>query len=252
MSTVDVKSLFKSGKKTIKAFKVAGGPAPEAVAKTEKSHEETMEHWEAAPVVVPATSSGMGVSMGMDDFKGESEESISASKPTVSWKEPAAVVEEKPKEVISASAYVPPSQRRAEAAKSLPSLEEVAKLASAQHPVRTTSTSAPTAGTPSRLKLITSATKKAMEEEAKKKEEDKLKKEQEKQARKEQLKAEMGRQASSSVCVSLGQESSFSDVAVESASSKTTTIQAASLSDIYAKYVDRPKKGRTMVAVASH
>ncbi len=30
MSTVDVKSLFKSGKKTIKAFKINAGPATDA------------------------------------------------------------------------------------------------------------------------------------------------------------------------------------------------------------------------------
>lgn len=232
MSTVDVKSLFKSGKKTIKAFKVAGGPTSETNVKVDKSGEETLEHWEAPVVEQPA--SAVGVSMGMDDFKGQSEEAVVAAKTTVSWKEAAAVVEEKPKEVVSTSAYVPPSARRAEAVKAMPSLEEVAKMS--QPAKASVPAAAPSVGAPSRLKLITSATKKAMEEEAKKKEDEKLRKEQEKLARKEELRAELERQAS----VATSHESA----------EPTASIQAGSLSEIYAKYVDRPKRGRKMVVVA--
>jgi hypothetical protein len=225
MSTVDVKSLFKSGKKTIKAFKVAAGPSADAN-QTEKSAEDSLEHWEA-PVVSQPSVAAVNLTVGMDDYKGQSDEA--GMKPSVSWKEAAAVVEEAPKEVVSASAYVPPSQRRAESIKAMPSLAEVAKLASPAVQSKPT-TPAPQG----RLKLITAASKKAMEEEAQRKEEERLKKEQEKQARKEQLRADLERQASSAPSQ------------VESMPEETT-IKAASLSEIYAKYIDRPKKGRHML-----
>ena len=64
MSSVDVKSLFKSGKKTIKAFKIATGPATDA--KTEsKTVEESIEHWEApqAAQVAPIPA------VGLEEFK---------------------------------------------------------------------------------------------------------------------------------------------------------------------------------------
>lgn len=239
MSTVDVKSLFKSGKKTIKAFKVAGAPAADTAAA--KSAEDTLEHWDA-PVADLAAPAAVGVSMGVDDFKGETQEA--GGKPTVTWKEAAAPVEEaKPKSpVAAASAYVPPSQRRAEATKAMPSLEEVARLSSAQQSTKTVAatSAAPVLGGPTRLKLITSASKKALEDEAKKKEEEKAKKELEKQARKEQLRAEFERAASAGPLESASSQQS-------EPVSTHKTVQAGSLSEIYAKYVDRPKRGRKMV-----
>ena len=75
MSAVDVKSLFKSGKKSIKAFKIAAGP----VSTEEKPTEETIENWEAsqAPAVVPV------VNVALEEFKQEKQEEVAKS--AVSW-----------------------------------------------------------------------------------------------------------------------------------------------------------------------
>jgi|LauGreDrversion4_2_1035121.scaffolds.fasta_scaffold76207_1 hypothetical protein len=75
MSAVDVKSLFKSGKKSIKAFKIAGAPASSEV----KTQEETMENWETHQTqsVVPT------VNVALEEFKEEKHED--APKSGVSW-----------------------------------------------------------------------------------------------------------------------------------------------------------------------
>jgi len=62
MSGVDVKSLFKSGKKTIKAFKIATGPETKTDA---KPTEESIEHWEAPAVVQTAPVA----SVSLEEFK---------------------------------------------------------------------------------------------------------------------------------------------------------------------------------------
>ena len=75
MSAVDVKSLFKSGKKSIKAFKIAAGP----VSTEAKTSEDTIESWETsqAPTVVPV------VNVALEEFKQEQQEE--GTKPVVSW-----------------------------------------------------------------------------------------------------------------------------------------------------------------------
>ncbi len=75
MSGVDVKSLFKSGKKSIKAFKIAAGP----VSTTEKAAEESIESWETsqATTVVPV------VNVALEEFKQEQQEE--GTKTAVSW-----------------------------------------------------------------------------------------------------------------------------------------------------------------------
>lgn len=146
-------------------------------------------------------------------------------KPSVSWKsekELAAEVVAAPVPV-STSAYKPPSHRRVDNNVALPSLSEAVKVA-ATAPARSVSAVSSSAG--GRPKFINAATKKAMEEEEKQKEFDKLEREKEKLARKEQLKAEL-------------LEPSKSVVPVVS-----SVIQAASISEIYSKYIDRPKIGR--------
>jgi len=75
MSAVDVKSLFKSGKKTIKAFKIAAGPA-----KTEeKAADDSIEGWETseAPAVAPIAN------VALEEFKEEKQEE--GLKAGVSW-----------------------------------------------------------------------------------------------------------------------------------------------------------------------
>jgi len=146
--------------------------------------------------------------------------------------EPATVAPTKP-----TSAYVPPSQRRAEAAVAMPSLSELSRASSsATGPARAASGTASVA--PPRLKLITASTKKAMEDEAKRKEEEKQKKEAEKLARKEQLKAE------------LAQQTLEADRKVQAIASGSE-IKAAPLDQIYAKYIDRPKVGRKLSSKAA-
>jgi|LauGreDrversion4_2_1035121.scaffolds.fasta_scaffold76207_2 hypothetical protein len=136
----------------------------------------------------------------------------------------------------ASSTYVPPSQRRLEASLGNPSLTELSRVSSSTTgPARTTSG---TGAAPTRLKLITSTTKKAMEDEAKRKEEEKQKKEAEKMARKEQLKAELALQASGETRQG-GEGSSRSE------------IKAAPLDQIYAKYIDRPKSGRKLSSKAA-
>jgi len=135
------------------------------------------------------------------------------------------------------SAYVPPSQRRAEASLAMPSLSELSRTSSsAAAPARTTS--GPGASAAPRLKLITASTKKAIEEEAKRKEEEKQRKEAEKQARKEQLKAELAQQS-----LAANPQSSTDNSRQE--------IKAAPLDQIYAKYIDRPKIGRKLSSKAA-
>lgn len=225
---MDVKSLFKSGKKSIKAFKIASGPVTEA--KEEKSIPESLEAWEA-----PAPAKALqpvNINVGVDDYKAEEEQQN--AKPGVSWtsEETTPVVEEAP--LMNARAYVPPSQRRAETGRAMPSLSDAAKLASAStKPVPAAVPSV--AGGPSRLKLITSATKKAQEEEEKRKEEDRKRKEAEKQARKEELRAQMER------AVSAGSTSVTTEAA---------KIQPATLEQVYAKYIGRAKNGRKLAPVA--
>ena len=75
MSAVDVKSLFKSGKKSIKAFKIAAGPASSEV----KAQEDTIENWEThqSQSVVPA------VNVGLEEFKEEKQQDVPKS--GVSW-----------------------------------------------------------------------------------------------------------------------------------------------------------------------
>ena len=224
---MDVKSLFKSGKKTIKAFKIATGPTSDA--KTDaKAGEESLEAWEAPVVAQPAQSTNLAV--GLDDYKGEEE---LAMKPSVSWSNETAApaaVEEKP---MSASSYIPPSQRRAaEAAKSLPTLADAVKLTTAK-PAAAGPTA--TGARPSRLVLTTSATKRAQEEEERKKEEDRKRKEAEKQARREELKAQMESQTAGQSSAALTGQS----------------IKAAPLDQIYAKYVGRVKTGRKLTDPSS-
>ena len=143
-----------------------------------------------------------------------------------------------PQAAKATSAYVPPSQRRAEASLAMPSLSELSRAgSSATAPARTASGAGSVA--PPRLKLITSSTKKAIEEEAKRKEEEKQKREAEKLARKEQLKAELAQQAL---------ESSNK---VDAAATSVPEIKAAPLDVIYAKYIDRPRVGRKLSSKAA-
>ncbi len=245
MSTVDVKSLFKSGKKTIKAFKISAGP----VATEEKSQDETMENWEThqAPSVVPT------VTVALEEFKPEAQEET--TKPGVSWtqayvylsqivyvRSSEETVEPVPQQAPTrTSAYVPPSQRRAEAALAMPSLSDLSRAASSNQGVVRATSAASSSVAPPRLKLITSAAKKAMEDEAKKKEEEKQKKEAEKQARKEQLRAELAQQTANT-------KETTSRVAVDDSLPET---KAAPLDQIYAKYIDRPKVGRKLSSTAA-
>ena len=152
-------------------------------------------------------------------------------KPVVSWKaEPAEPVKEAAPAPVSSSAYKPPSQRRVEGNVALPSLSEAVKVV----PVVTTARpGTASTGSTGRLKLITAASKKALEEEEKKKELERVEKEKEKQARKEQLKADLERQESA--------------VSSSSAPPEKPTIQADSLEQVYAKYVNREKTGRRLV-----
>lgn len=143
------------------------------------------------------------------------------------------MVESKP-----TSAYVPPSQRRAQAATGdLPTLAELSRASSTTTKPAAAASSGPSGG-PTRLKLITAATKKAEEEEAKRKEEEKQKKEAEKQARREQLRAEMMKQPEPV------QETPQAEVS-------TSTIKAAPLDQVFAKYVGRPKNGRKLATTAA-
>lgn len=221
---MDVKSLFKSGKKSIKAFKIATGPAQDSKEEGKPS-DAPLEAWEAPA----AAQAAPVVNVGVDDYKAEKDQS--AAKPSVQWSAEVATPEPVIEKTFSASAYVPPSQRRAEVIRSMPSLAEAVKLA-APVPAKAAVSSAP--GAPSRLKLVTAASKKAAEEEEKRKEEEKRVKEAEKQARKEQLKAEMERQVS----------------VVSSTSAVSVEIKAASLEQVYAKYVGRAKLGRKLAPSA--
>lgn len=226
---MDVKSLFKSGKKAIKAFKVSSGPAVDA--KDESKPSDTpLEAWEAPSVPQPATA--VNVNVDMEDYKAEIDQAT--LKPTVSWaqvaEEPVLVVEK-----ASTSAYVPPSQRRAESAKAMPSVAEaVTKLSTGSLSKSGASVSGPA---PTRLKLITSASKKAMEEEERKKVEEKKRKEAEKLARREELKADLQKNNTESLqhCEETVQQS--------------LVIQAATLEEIYAKYANRVKTGRKLEVV---
>jgi hypothetical protein len=223
-SKMDVKSLFKSGKKSIKAFKIATGPVAEV--DQDKSTPDSLEAWETPAPIQPTET----VKVNVDDYKAE--QAAPAPKSAVSWQqETEKIVVEEPV-APPTSAYVPPSQRRAESAKAMPSLNEAAKITSA--PARGTAAPASTAssGGPTRLRLITSASKKAMEEEEKKKDEERKIKEAEKQARKEELKAQLEKTASA---VS-------SDVSSEA-------IKAAPLDEVYSKYIGRAKTGRKLTVV---
>ena len=220
---MDVKSLFKSGKKTIKAFKVSTGPSAETKEEVKLS-ETPLEAWEPANVTTPAPA--VNVNVGVEDYKAEADQS--ALKPAITWSQEdissAAVVEEKP----SISAYVPPSQRRAESSKAMPSVAEAA--------TKLSGSAVKPAAAPTRLKLITSASKKAIEDEERKKMEDKKRKEAEKQARKEELKVELGRQPLPS--------------AASLVAPSTEIFKAAPMEEIYAKYVNRPKTGRKLAVLA--
>ena len=223
---MDVKSLFKSGKKTIKAFKVSSGPTSE-VKDEHKPSDTPLEAWESPATTEPATGNNLNV--GVEDYKAESEQSI--LKPVASWsqekeQQKEMVVEEK----TSTSAYVPPSQRRMDSAKAMPSVTEAATRLSA---TSSKTVSANTGPAPTRLKLITAASKKAIEDEERKKLEERKRKEAEKQARREELKVEMERQVSLSVSESVSSE----------------TIKAAPLEKIFAKYLNRVKTGRKLVEV---
>jgi hypothetical protein len=236
---MDVKSLFKSGKKTIKAFKISTGPT-EGSKEESKGTDSPLEAFEAPAAAQAAPT--VNITASVEEYKAEEE--TSALKSTVSWQ--ASEVKEAPIETLDrqGSAYVPPSQRRAEASKALPSLAEAVKgsgVAQKGAPIvlsRVSSAAAtPAAGGPPRLKLITSASKKAQEEEEKKKEEERKRKDEEKQARKEALKAEMERVASAGVSETKTEES-------------TGEIKAAPLSEIYEKYIGRSKTGRKLPIAA--
>lgn len=239
---MDVKSLFKSGKKTIKAFKISTGPAAEAAVDS-KPADAPLEAWEAPAPVQPAPT----VSINVDVEEYKAQEAPAAAKPSTSWSTEEPKAPEEPELKPTTSSYVPPSQRRAESAKAMPTLAEAAQGVSAAAkptpiPLRTASvtSAAPAAAGPPRLKLITAAAKKAQEEEEKRKEEEKKQREAEKQARKEALRAEMERTAVSQP----GEE-----VAV--ATSVSDEIKAAPLDKIYAKYVGRAKLGRKLSVVAA-
>lgn len=224
-SDMDVKSLFKSGKKTIKAFKVSSGPTSE-VKDDQKPSDTPLEAWESPAITEPVKGNNLNV--GVEDYKAESEQST--LKPVASWSQEKEQQEVVIEERSSTSAYVPPSQRRMDSAKAMPSVAEAATRLSA-----TSSKAVPasTGPTPTRLKLITAASKKAIEEEERKKLEDRKRKEAEKQARREELKVEMERQVSLSLSEGVSSE----------------TIKAAPLEKIYAKYINRVKTGRKLVEV---
>jgi hypothetical protein len=255
MSSVDVKSLFKSGKKTIKAFKIATGPAAEAKGEA-KAAEESLEHWEA-PAVAQV---GPVPSVGLEEFKyvkpsvyslvkhPRSDDKDDSLKQSVSWTKEyvnlpdsfiifaRTITEPEPEPVLETkSSYVPPSQRRAEASKVLPTLAEAVLSAPKPEATKQAASSVGAIGGPTRLKLITSATKKAMEDEARQKEEERIRKEAEKQARREQLRAEMSKQQ---------------ETKDESRSLASETIKAAPLDKIYAKYIGRAKIGRKLSSAA--
>jgi hypothetical protein len=230
---MDVKSLFKSGKKTIKAFKIA--PSAEGSQADSKGTEGTMESWDTATPVQPAPT--VNIKVDVEEYKAETVTASAA--PTVQWSvdtapEPAA--EEK---IEKTSSYVPPSQRRAEASKAMPTLSEAVQSTSGglKPSSLKPAVSAPSAAVaPPRLKLITAASKKAQEEEERKKEEERKRKEEEKQARKEALRAGMERTAS---IAEQAQTVSVSD-----------EIKTAPLAEVYAKYVGRVKSGRKLGGAA--
>jgi hypothetical protein len=107
------------------------------------------------------------LNVGVEDYKAESE--LSTLKPVASWSQEKDQQEVVIEERSSTSAYVPPSQRRMDSAKAMPSVAEAATRLSA-----TSSKAVPasTGPTPTRLKLITAASKKAVEEEERKKREE--------------------------------------------------------------------------------
>ena len=234
---MDVKSLFKSGKKTIKAFKIATAPSSDSKDES-KATEGTIEAWEAAAPVQPAPT--VSISVDVEEYKAEV--AAPALSQTASWsvETPAVVVEEK-LERPSGSSYVPPSQRRAEATKAMPTLAEATK-GSLSGLKPTVSASGPVAGGAPRLKLITSAQKKVIEEEERKKEEEKKKKDEEKNARKEELRAELERTATAAHEVA---------EAVVIPASSDSEIKAAALDKVFAKYVGRVKSGRKLAVIAA-
>jgi hypothetical protein len=239
---MDVKSLFKSGKKTIKAFKISTGPAADAPADS-KPTEGPLEAWEAPAVAQPVPT----VSINVDVEEYKAQEAAVAAKPCTSWSAEEPKTVEEPELKPTTSSYVPPSQRRAETARAMPSLAEAVQgIPSAARPtpipLRTASVSsaAPATAGPPRLKLITASAKKAQEEEEKRKEEEKKQKEAEKQARKEALRAELER--------TTGAKSQEEVTVTGSASGE---IKAAPLDKIYAKYVGRAKIGRKLAVVAA-
>ena len=232
---MDVKSLFKSGKKSIKAFKIA--PSAETKDAEAKPTEGGMESWEAAAPAQAAPT--VNIKVDVEEYKAETVTATASS--SVSWAvEPAAEVVEEKLEKSSASAYVPPSQRRAEATKAMPSLAEAVRTTSAglkPTALKPAVSATSSTGAPPRLKLITAASKKAVEEEERRKEEERKRKDEEKQARKEALRAEMER------TVSVVEQVQTAEVSNE--------IKAAPLAEVYAKYVGRAKSGRKLGVTAA-
>jgi hypothetical protein len=233
---MDVKSLFKSGKKSIKAFKIASAPTSD-IKQDESKADGSLEAWEAPAVSQPAPTVNLKVDV--EEYKAE--ETSAPIVPTASWSVDAVPepMEEKV-ERVSSSTYVPPSQRRAELGKTMPTLAEASKTVSTGLKVAAKPSAGSVGGLagPPRLKLITSAAKKAQEDEERRREEERKRKEEEKQARKEALRAEMEKTTS-------GLDSENSPVPV------SNEIKAASLDKIYAKYVGRAKTGRKLAVKAA-
>ncbi len=238
---MDVKSLFKSGKKTIKAFKIAAAPSAD-VKDDVRASEGTMEAWEAATPAQPAPT--VNISVDVEEYKGETPAATMSQ--TASWSVDAGA-DHAPEEKLerpTSSSYIPPSQRRAEAGKAMPTLAEAARApGGGLKPATlkpTISTGAAAAGPP-RLKLITSAQKKAMEEDEKKKEGERKQKEEEKLARKEALRVELERTATAVTT----QEIEKPEVTV------SDEIRAAPLAKVYEKYIGRAKTGRKLAVIAA-
>ena len=210
---LDVKSLFKPKKKGLKAFKVGG--AEETSDKAEMDAPVSIDLL-VEPDLAPVASLKLQEA---PEFKATSDEALKKA-PSAGWTSQAAVEEPKPVEPTPAAVdstkpakYVPFSGRAASTT-TKPKVSELPTLAEATRVSKPSPT--PTAFKPAAPAVSAEET---------------ARKEKEKEDRKKKLQEEIMRTNSG--------PSVTDDIADD------CKIQAASLSEIAAKYVNRPKIGRS-------